>query len=148
MIIGAHTIVFSRNPGADGAFLRDIFKLTAVDAGGGFMIYGLPPAELAVHGADSNNKHELYVMVDDVNALIAEVRNRGLAATDVSDQGWGLVTTITLPGGGNLSIYQPRHTRPTPMGAKAVAAKRTAPAKKKAKPKAKPKKKTAKKRKR
>ena len=115
MIIGAHTIIYSTNPEADRAFFHDLFKLTHVDVGGGWLIFGLPPAELAVHPASANDVHEFYLMCEDVEALIAKLRARRISCDPVQDQGWGLLTKVTLPGGGKLGIYQPRHTRPKPM---------------------------------
>jgi hypothetical protein len=112
MIIGAHTILHSTNPAADREFLRDVLEFPSVDVGDGWLIFGLPPSEVAVHDSDSNDRHELYLMCDDVEALIATLSDREIACGPVDDQGWGLVTQITLPGGGNLHIYQPRHARP------------------------------------
>jgi hypothetical protein len=115
MITGAHSIIYSTNPDADRAVLRDVFKLTHVDVGGGWLIFGLPPAEVAVHPSDKNGVHELYLMCADVEALAAEMARRNLACAPVKDEGWGLLTQLTLPGGGTLGIYQPRHARPAPM---------------------------------
>lgn len=125
MIIGAHSIIYSSNPESDRAFFRDILRLTSVDVGGGWLIFGLPPAELAVHPSDKNNVHEFYLMVDDVEGFIKEMASFGLTCGPVDDQGWGLLTQVTLPGGGKLGVYQPRHERPEPMrapGAKAARA--------------------------
>src|SRR5690349_18547768 len=108
MIIGAHSIIYSTNPDADRAFLRDVLKLPTADGGGGFLIFGLPPAEVAVHPSEKNGVHEFYLMCDDVEALIAEVRGRGLDCAAAQNAGWGLLTWVTLPGGGKLGIYQPR----------------------------------------
>ena len=124
MIIGAHSIIYSKNPDADRAFLRDVLKLPNVDVGGGWLIFGLPPAEVAVHPGEKNNVHEFYLMVDDVEALIAEMKKRGIACGPVHNQGWGLLTQITLPGGGKLGVYQPRHARPKAMSVKKTAAKK------------------------
>ena len=115
MIIGAHSIIMSKSPEADRAFLRDVLKLTHVDVGGGWLIFGLPPAEVAVHPNDRNDVHEFYLMCDDVNTLIAEMKDRGVACSPVQQQPWGLLTEVSLPGGGKLGIYQPRHGRPKPM---------------------------------
>ena len=115
MIIGAHTVIYSTNPDADRAFLRDVLNLTNVDVGDGWLIFGLPPAEVAVHPADENGRHEFYFMCDDVEAFVAEMKQQGIACEAVEDVGWGLLTKLTLPGGGKLGIYQPRHARPAPM---------------------------------
>src|SRR5215470_3429854 len=114
MLIGAHSIIYSRDPDEDRAFLRDVLKLPSVDVGGGWLIFGLPPAEVAVHPSDKNDVHEFYLMCDDMEALIAELEKRGIACAVVRDEGWGLLTRVTLPGGGKLGLYQPRHARPAP----------------------------------
>ena len=116
MIIGAHSIIYSTSPDGDRAFLRDVLKLTNVDVGDGWLIFGLPPAEVAVHPSDKNDVHEFYLMCDDVEALVAEMKKSDIACEPVQNQGWGLLTHLTLPGGGQLGIYQPRHARPKPMG--------------------------------
>jgi hypothetical protein len=115
MIIGAHSIIYSTKPEADRAFLRDVLELPNVDVGGGWLIFGLPPAEVAVHPSDENDAHEFYLMCDDVEAFIAEMGKRRIACGPVHNQGWGLLTQITLPGGGKLGVYQPRHARPRAM---------------------------------
>jgi hypothetical protein len=130
MLTGAHTIIYSTNPEADRAFFRDVLELPHVDVGEGWLILGLPPAELAIHPADANDRHEFYLMCDDVEALIAELRGRKIACGPVQDQGWGLVTRITLPGGGKVGVYQPRHARPNPMRPGKPRRSRKTPAKK------------------
>ena len=115
MIIGAHSIIYSKDPEADRAFLRDVLRLSNVDVGDGWLIFGLPPAEVAVHPSGDNDGHEFYLMCADVEAFIAEMRKRGIACEPAQDQGWGVLTKITLPGGGKLGVYQPRHARPKPM---------------------------------
>jgi hypothetical protein len=117
VIIGAHSIIYSQNPEADRAFLRDVLQLPNVGAGHGWLIFGLPPAELAIHPSDRNDVHEFYLMCADVEALIRELRGRGVACSPVQSQSWGLLTQVTLPGGGKLAIYQPRHERPAPVAA-------------------------------
>jgi hypothetical protein len=114
MINGAHSILYSTDADADRAFLRDVLKLPNVDVGDGWLIFGLPPAEVAVHPTDVGAKHELYFMCDDVEVFITEMKKHGLACSDVDDQGWGLLTNLTLPGGGTIGVYQPRHARPEP----------------------------------
>jgi hypothetical protein len=113
MIIGAHSIIYSTNPEADRAFLRDVLKLANVDVGGGWLIFGLPPAELAVHPSSSNEVQELYLMCDDLEAFIAEMKGLNVACSPAQSQGWGVLTRVTLPGGGTLGVYQPRHARPS-----------------------------------
>ncbi len=121
MIVGAHSIIYSLKPEADRAFLRDVLGLPHVDVGDGWLIFGLPPAEVAVHPAEENDVHELYLMCADVQAFVAAVAKRGITCSDVQNQGWGLLTRLTLPGGGKLGVYQPRHARPKPVaGRRAV----------------------------
>ena len=115
MIIGAHSIIYSQNPEADRAFLRDVLHLTNVDVGDGWLIFGLPPAEVAVHPSDENGVHEFYLMCDDIEAFVAEMKTKQVACEAVQDMGWGLLSKLTLPGGGQLGVYQPRHARPEPM---------------------------------
>ena len=120
MITGAHSILYSKKPEADRAFLRDVLKLPNVDVGAGWLIFGLPPAEVAVHPSDENDVHEFYLMCDDVEEFLAEMSRRGIVCGPVHNQGWGLLTQVTLPGGGKLGVYQPRHARPKPMKVKAA----------------------------
>lgn len=113
MITGAHAIVFSRDADKTRAFFADVLNLPSVDAGGGWLIFALPPAELAVHPSDSGSRHELYLMCDDIHATLSELRSKGVdVAGDISDQGWGLIAAIRLPDGSELPIYQPRHQSP------------------------------------
>jgi catechol 2,3-dioxygenase-like lactoylglutathione lyase family enzyme len=113
VITGAHTVIYSRDAEADRAFFRDVLGLPSVDAGGGWLIFGLPAAETAFHPAEEGGTQELYLMCDDVAATLAELTGRGAEiASEVSDEGWGLVTAIKLPGGGELHLYEPRHPRP------------------------------------
>jgi len=112
MITGAHAIVYSRDADADRAFLRDVLELPGIDAGGGWLIFGLPPSEVAIHPAQRNGRHELYLMCDDVDDLARSLRARKVPCSAVHDRGWGLLVSVTLPGGGRIGIYQPRHPRP------------------------------------
>ncbi len=123
MITGAHAIIYSTNPEADRAFLRDVLELPNVDVGGGWLIFELPPAEVAVHPSDSNNVHELYLMCDDIDEFIAEMNKRNVTCGPVQNQDWGLLTQMTLPGGGKLGVYQPKHARPRATGARKAAKK-------------------------
>jgi len=115
LITGAHSIIYSKDPEADRAFLRDVLKFPSVDVGHGWLIFGLPPAEVAVHPGEKNDLHEFYLMCDDIHALVAELSARGTECAALQDQGWGILSQITLPGGGKLGVYQPRHARPEPM---------------------------------
>jgi len=111
-ITGAHSIIYSTDAEADRAFLRDVLGLKGVDAGGGWTIFGLPPAEVAVHPGEKDDGHELYLMCDDVAAFVAEMKAKGVACGPVQDLRWGRLTEVTLPGGGKLGVYEPRHARP------------------------------------
>ena len=114
MITGAHSIIYSTDPDADRAFLSDVFDFPHVDVGGGWLIFGLPPAEFAVHPSDKNDVHEFYLMCDNINALIADLQDKGRVCSEVQELSWGLLTDLTLPGGGKLGIYEPKHERPAP----------------------------------
>ena len=111
LINGAHGIVYSKDADADRALLRDVLELPHVDVGHGWLIFALPPSEVAVHPAEES-RHELYLMTDDVRAFIDAMQKRGIACSPPNDQGWGVLTEMTLPGGGKLGVYQPRHARP------------------------------------
>jgi hypothetical protein len=115
MLIGAHSIIYSKDAEADRTFLRDVLGLPNVDVGDGWLIFGLPPSEVAVHPGDENDVHELYLMCDDVEAFIAEMQKHDVMCGPVHNQGWGLLTQVMLPGGGKLGVYQPRHARPEAM---------------------------------
>jgi predicted enzyme related to lactoylglutathione lyase len=102
--------VYSTEPEEVRAFFRDVLRLPSVDAGRGWLIFALPPAELGVHPSEDENAPELYLMCDDVHQTMEELRERGAVfVRPVADQGFGLVTAIRLPGGGELGLYQPKH---------------------------------------
>lgn len=135
MIIGAHAIIYSKNAEADRAFFRDVLKFPSVNVGEGWLIFGMPPAEAAFHPSEENGDHEFYLMCDDVKAFVSGMRARKVACGDPQDMGWGIMTQMTLPGGGQLGVYQPRHARPKSAPAaspakKAPAGARKGPAKK------------------
>jgi hypothetical protein len=115
MITGAHSIIYSSNPEADREFFLNVLKLSHVDVGRGWLIFGLPPSEVAVHPAEGSNTQEFYLMCDDVNAFVKEMEEQNIVCGALQDQGWGILTELTLPGGGKLGVYQPRHARPEPM---------------------------------
>jgi hypothetical protein len=144
MITGAHAIVYSKDPEADRRFLREVLGLPHVDVGGGWLIFGLPPAEIAVHPADDNGRHELYLLCDDIAAFVAAMGGRNIACGPVTDQRWGLLTEIVLPGGGKLGVYQPRHPRPPQYRPPSLARKARPKAKLIKKPARKPAKRAAK----
>ena len=113
MIIGVHAIIFTRDAEADRAFFRDVLDLPSVDAGGGWLIFALPPAELAAHPTDRDAHHELYLMCEDVRATIQELRAKGVEFTkEISDEGFGRMTAFRLPGGSEIAVYEPRHPSP------------------------------------
>ena len=111
MIFGAHVILYSEDADADRAFIRDILGLSSVDAGHGWLIFALPPAELALHPAD-DSAAELYFMCDDLEADMAALVAKGVHCSEVEEARWGSVTRIQLPGGGMVGIYQPKHPSP------------------------------------
>ena len=113
MIDGAHVILHSQDAEADRAALRDVLGFSHVDVGGGWLIFALPPSEVAVHPTDGPPSHELYLMCDDVEATVADLDGTTVEViAPIEDQGWGLVTRLRLPGGSELGLYQPRHERP------------------------------------
>ena len=124
MVNGAHILLYSKDPDADRAFFRDVLQFRAVDAGHGWLIFALPPAELAVHPGDgafvqSHAEHPMigavvYLMCDDLAEVIRTLGARGVACTEVSEAPWGMKTTVRLPSGGEIGLYQPAH--PTAIG--------------------------------
>ncbi|TDD90748.1 VOC family protein [Actinomadura rubrisoli] len=110
MINGAHVIIYSQDAEADRAFIRDVLGFPGVDAGQGWLIFKLPPAELAAHPTEGQSRHEFYLMCDDIEATLDDLTERGVVIdVPISDEGWGLLAAIRLPSGGELPIYQPRH---------------------------------------
>jgi catechol 2,3-dioxygenase-like lactoylglutathione lyase family enzyme len=113
LITGVHAVIFTPDAERLRAFFREVLGLPSVDAGGGWLIFALPPAELAAHPTDEEGHHELYLMCDDVHATVAELKDKGVElAQQVSDEGFGLVTSIKLPDGGELGLYEPKHPSP------------------------------------
>jgi predicted enzyme related to lactoylglutathione lyase len=113
MITGAHAVIFTRDAEGVRAFFRDVLDLHHVDAGGGWLIFALPPAEVAAHPAEEGGTHELYLMCDDIEATAAELERKGVELTGpVRDEGWGLLSAIALPGGAEIGLYEPRHPVP------------------------------------
>ena len=114
MITGAHIIVYSKDPESDRAFFRDVLKFPAVDAGHGWLIFAPPPAEIAFHPSEKNDLHELYFLCDNLKATIESLKGQKLNCGSVKEERWGSLTTILLPGGGKIGLYQPKH--PTAIG--------------------------------
>jgi len=117
MIFGAHVILYSKDADADRAFLSDVVGLSSVDAGHGWLIFALPPAEVAVHPENDNDLRELYFMCDDLKAEVAALKKKGVDCTEVQEARWGIFTRIKLPGGGLLGLYQPKHPMAIPTKA-------------------------------
>ncbi len=113
MINAVHSILFARDADAARAFFRDVLGLHSVDAGGGWLIFALPPAELAVHPVEGEPHHELYLMTDDLDATLEELRGRGVRVeSEPDDRGWGVLAGVEVPGFGPLGLYEPRHPVP------------------------------------
>lgn len=113
MIDGAHAIVYTRAAEAARTVFRDVLDLPCVDAGQGWLIFALPPSELAAHPTEGEPRHELYLMCDDIEATVAGLHAKGVEFSQgITDEGWGLLTALAIPGGGELGLYEPRHERP------------------------------------
>lgn len=112
MIIGCHAIIYSKNPERDRVFIKDVLKFPYVDVGNGWLIFVLPPSEVAVHPSERNNVQELYLLCDDIKETIAKLKKLKVKCTSIRKQSWGLLTDLKLPGGGLLKMYQPFHDRP------------------------------------
>jgi catechol 2,3-dioxygenase-like lactoylglutathione lyase family enzyme len=109
MIFGAHVIIYSKDAEADRAFLRDILGFSSVDAGRGWLIFALPPAEAAVHPAQENGRNELYFLCDDLKAEVLALEAKGVRCSEVHEERWGSITNIQLPSGSEIGLYQPKH---------------------------------------
>jgi catechol 2,3-dioxygenase-like lactoylglutathione lyase family enzyme len=109
MIFGAHVIVYSKDAAADRAFLRDVLGFASVDAGNGWLIFALPPAEVAVHPSEDTVRQELYFMCDDLKAEILALEDKGIRGLEVQDARWGSITKVQLPGGSEVGLYEPKH---------------------------------------
>jgi catechol 2,3-dioxygenase-like lactoylglutathione lyase family enzyme len=113
VITGAHSIIYTADADGARAFLRDVLELPSVDAGGGWLIFALPPGEVAAHPAEGAARHELYLMCDDIRATVSELEAKGVEFTrPIAEERWGVVTAIRLPGGAELGLYEPRHPSP------------------------------------
>jgi len=116
MIIGAHVIVYSEDPEADRKFFREVLKFPHVDAGHGWLIFAMPGAEAAFHPSEENNSHEFYLMCDDLQDTMKELKAQNVECSEVHEERWGSITKVKLPGGGHLGLYQPKH--PTALNLK------------------------------
>ncbi len=115
MISGVHVIIYSRKPESDRLFLREVLGLPGVDIGDGWLIFALPPAELAVHPSSKADRHELYFMCADIDAFVAAMEKKRVRCDPIRDLSWGRLTRVELPGGGKLGVYQALHARPKPI---------------------------------
>jgi len=109
MINGAHIVVYSKDPEADRAFFRDVLKFSSVDAGHGWLIFKLPPSEAAFHPSEKNDLHELFFMCDDLKATMTSLKASKVSCTDIEELRWGSLTRVSLPSGGTVGLYQPKH---------------------------------------
>lgn len=118
MFIGAHVIVYSKDAEADRAFFRDVLGFDSIDAGHGWLIFALPPAEAAFHpvDADEDGRHEFYLMCADLSATMQSLIAQGVQCAEVQEARWGSITRIQLPGGGRLGLYQPKHATALNLG--------------------------------
>jgi catechol 2,3-dioxygenase-like lactoylglutathione lyase family enzyme len=114
MISGAHIVLYTKDPEADRAFFRDVLDLESVDAGRGWLIFALPPAEAAFHPAEKNGGHELFFMCDDLKAEMAALARKNVAFSEIEEARWGSIVKMRLPGGSDIRLYQPKH--PTALG--------------------------------
>jgi catechol 2,3-dioxygenase-like lactoylglutathione lyase family enzyme len=112
MINGAHVVLYTKDPDADRAFFRNVLKFPFVDAGHGWLIFAMPPLEAAFHDSEKNDPHELFLMCDDIAATLEELKSKKVPVSDVSEQRWGKLATLALPGGGKIGIYEPKHPSP------------------------------------
>lgn len=116
MINGLHALIHTQDADRVRTFFRDVLGFRSVDAGHGWLIFALPPAELAVHPTkkDEPSRHELYLMCDDLKATMADLKAKGVTCGETTEARWGSITTIEVPGGGKIGLYQPKH--PTALG--------------------------------
>ena len=112
MITGAHSIIYSSDAKADIDFFKNILKFPNVDVGHGWLIFGLPPSEVAVHPSSEGSSQELYLLCDDINLFVKEMAEHKIICSAIQNERWGLITHLTLPGGGKLGVYEPKHERP------------------------------------
>ena len=112
MINGAHVVIYSKNPEADRAFFRDVLNFPCVDAGHGWLIFAIPPLESAFHDSEENDRHELYLMCDNIASTLSDLRSRNVSVAEITEQRWGKVASFWLPGGGKIGIYEPTHASP------------------------------------
>ena len=112
MINGTHTVIYSKDAKADRAFLKDTIGFSGVDVGDGWLIFALPPSEVAIHPAENNNGYGFFLMCDDINTFASEMGLKNVACSEIQEEPWGLLVDITLPSGVKLGVYEPLHARP------------------------------------
>ena len=112
MINGAHVVIYTKDAEADRAFFRDVLQFPFVDAGHGWLIFAMPPAEVAFHDSEDSDRHELFLMCDDVAATLKDLQAKNVKVSEVSEQRWGKLASFTLPGGGKIGTYEPKHPSP------------------------------------
>jgi len=112
MINGAHVMIFTKDEEADRAFLRDVLEIPSIDAGGGWLIYKLPPTEMGVHGGEQNDVHQLYFMTDNLDSAIEMLAGKGVQCSEPFRASWGRATSVPLPGGGKIGLYEATHAHP------------------------------------
>jgi predicted enzyme related to lactoylglutathione lyase len=145
MITGIHTLIYATDADKVRAFFRDVLEFPSVDVGHGWMIFAMPPAELGIHPTDGAVYHELYLMCDDVKATVARLQRKGVQCAEIRDVGWGSLTSVTIPGGAEIGLYEPRHKTAIGMSkAKKSPARKSASAAKRARKAPKPKSSSAK----
>jgi hypothetical protein len=127
MITGIHTLIYANDADKVRAFFRDVLQFPSVDVGHGWVIFALPPAELGIHPTEGNMYHELYLMCDDVKSTVARLQRKGVQCAEIRDVGWGSLTSVTIPGGGEIGLYEPRHKTAIALAAtkKSATRKRT-----------------------
>lgn len=113
MINRAHLVIYTRGPEADRAFFRDVLNFSSVDAGHGWLIFAMPPLEAAFHDSEKNDQLEFYFMCDDIAATLKDLKSKNVKVSDISEQRWGKLASLVLPGGGKIGVYEPAH--PTPL---------------------------------
>ena len=110
LISGAHAMIFSHDPDADRTFFKDVLGFDSVDSGGGWLIFALPPTEVGIHPTEEPERHQLYLLCEDIETTARELERKGVPIKRPFDEArWGRVTEITLPGGGRIGLYQPKH---------------------------------------
>jgi catechol 2,3-dioxygenase-like lactoylglutathione lyase family enzyme len=124
MITGIHTLIYASDADKVRAFFRDVLQFPSVDVGHGWMIFALPPAELGIHPTDGKVYHELYLMCDDVKSTVALLKRKGVQCAEIRDVGWGSLTSVTIPGGGEIGLYEPRHKTAIGLASKKKASAR------------------------